>query len=240
MPPPPPQTNKKNNFSKYPPSKKRTEQNSGAPASQALRQLSYLHGLPALDPDAARQRLGSRFIAASGERRAAGGRADAFQNLAMGRNPGYVSVNLPIQPLKQVLQWMVRLPQNGTIGFDTQPNGRRRLCLFKEMGGGATSLYLRVQAGWLDSRELNIRGHANLVHVFDNDLWTVTFWMKQVRLFTGDPRKLNNLLQWGQAEGSTATKFGIPGQIKKGTKEHCFCGVSICLETCPNRPLASF
>ena len=30
-------------------------------------------------------------------------------------------VNIPIQPLKEVLKWVVHLPQNGTIGFDPQP-----------------------------------------------------------------------------------------------------------------------
>ena len=29
----------------------------------------------------------------------------------------------PIQPLKKVLKWVVRLFQNGTIGFDPQPHG---------------------------------------------------------------------------------------------------------------------
>ena len=32
-----------------------------------------------------------------------------------------VPVNIPIQPLKKVLKWVVHLAQNGTIGVDPQP-----------------------------------------------------------------------------------------------------------------------
>ena len=43
-------------------------------------------------------------------------------HLAMGQHP-VPPVNIPI-PLKKVLKWVVRLPQNGTIGFDPQPRNR--------------------------------------------------------------------------------------------------------------------
>ena len=41
-------------------------------------------------------------------------------HMAMVQNP-VPPVNIPIQPLNQVLKWVVHLPQNGTIGFDPQP-----------------------------------------------------------------------------------------------------------------------
>ena len=44
--------------------------------------------------------------------------------MAMGQNPNRTpSSHQPSQPLKKVLKWVVhRKPQNGTIGFDPQPN----------------------------------------------------------------------------------------------------------------------
>ena len=35
--------------------------------------------------------------------------------------PWVPPVNIPIQPLKSVLTWVVHLPQNGTIGFEPWP-----------------------------------------------------------------------------------------------------------------------
>ena len=46
--------------------------------------------------------------------------------LAMGQNPGYFSVNIPIQPLKQVLKWVVDSPtkMGSQNGFEPWPFNR--------------------------------------------------------------------------------------------------------------------
>ena len=44
--------------------------------------------------------------------------------MAMGQNPNPTPSEHP-NPHENRLKWVVHLPQNGTIGFDPQPNGAR-------------------------------------------------------------------------------------------------------------------